>query len=271
MKKMMAISLVLLLPLLTAWIYITKKEPLQKVTDYKIYYGEPSEEMIQNMKDFDMVIIEPHKYTKNDIEKIRENGTIVMGYLSVMELGSWNEAVLKGVQESDYLLVDNRKKYISKWDTYLMDLSSSHYRGLLFDDAHEHIMKKGMDGIFIDTSGDIDDYFHDRPLLKKKLREGYIQLLAALKKADPDLLILQNWGFDTYKQASKPYVNAIMWENFHSAALLNNEWGQNWINYFQTQKRLAVFTVAPDHESILYSKQLKFIPYRNNSSIYDEW
>ena len=239
MKKMLTISLLVLLPLLTAFTWFQlfgNKERLLKVSDYKIFYGSPTKKILEEMRKFDMVIIETHEYTSEEIKAIKQDGTIVLGYLSVMELETWNEGIVKKVEESDYLFVDNKKEYIPEWDTYLMDLSSKRYQELLLTDAQEHILSKDVDGIFIDTAGDIDDYFYKDEQMKQMLRDGYLQLLIVLKQQNPEILIVQNWGFDTYKTTSKNLVNGIMWENFEMARLENSEWGQNWIDYFQKEK-----------------------------------
>lgn len=274
MKKMLTITLLIVLPLLTAFTWFQlfgNKERLLKVSDYKIFYGTPTGKILDEMRKFDLVIIETHEYTSEQIKAIQQDGTIVLGYLSVMELETWNESLVKKVEVSDYLFVDKKKRYISKWDTYLMDLSSKHYQELLLTDARKHILNKGVDGIFIDTAGDIDDYFYKDEQMKQMLRDGYRQLLISLKQQNPEILVVQNWGFDTYKTTTKNLVNGIMWENFDVSKLENSEWGRNWIEFFKKEQKLAVFTVTPDEKSRQYSKKQGFIPYQNNSSIYNEW
>ena len=48
---------------------------------------------------------------------------------------------------------------IEQWDTYIMNLADEHYRRIVVNKVKQQIIGKGIDGVFLDTAGDIDDYF----------------------------------------------------------------------------------------------------------------
>ena len=48
---------------------------------------------------------------------------------------------------------------IEQWDTYIMNLADEHYRRIVVNKVKQQVIGKGIDGVFLDTAGDIDDYF----------------------------------------------------------------------------------------------------------------
>jgi polysaccharide biosynthesis protein PelA len=250
------------------------KTPLNRVSDYKIYYGEANDQIVEKLGNYDLAIIEPHEFTKEQIKRINELDTITLGYISVMELENWNEGFVEKVQESDFYYSNNKKVYIEKWDTYFMDISNSHYRQIILEEIQEEILSKGLDGIFLDTTGDIDDFFLKKPKELQKLRNGYVTLLKDIKKQNKQLILLQNWGFDTYKNASNPFIDGILWEDFSKSRNQHDKWSQSWIKYFNAEEKkgkLAVFTVSPNSLGKSYSEKIGFVSYKNENSIYNDW
>lgn len=275
MFKKTFLSFNLVFPLLLSQCYPTMgnvHNPLLDVNSYKIYYGEIDDSQAKQLSNYDMVVIEPHETTTEHVSEIKESGTIALGYISIMELQTWDEEFVEKVKDTDYLLDDGEKVYVEDWDTYLMDITNPHYQQLLLDEIEEEIIEKQFDGILLDTVGDIDDFYHDDEEMASYLRNGYVELLQSISEKHSDLLLLQNWGFETLETSSKDYVDAIMWEDFDKNSLKNSKWGQDWIQYFQTlesEENIAVFTVTPDTKSFKYSKKYGFVPYKNPSSIYN--
>ena len=250
------------------------QNPLEAVSDYKIYYGESNEGVLQQLGNYDLVIIEPHEYSKKQVAEINNQGTLTFGYISVMELEKWNTSFVEKVKEENYYSINHKKIYISEWDTYLMDISNRHYQTILLDEIQTQINDKGFHGIFLDTVGDIDDHFLTKPQELQKMRNGYLELLKQIKHQNNSLLFIQNWGFDTYKTTSRPYVDGIVWENFNKNRIENDQWSQNWISYFrenQKKGKLAILTVAPNKQGKNYSETFGFTSYVNKNSNYNEW
>lgn len=242
-------------------------DTLKDVKSYKIYYGEANDQVIQELSEYDMVVIEPYAFTKEQIQSLQQAGTLVLGYVSVLELESWHKSQ---VLETDYYYRNNKKMKIPQWNTYIMDIGEDHYQDIILTKVKQQIVGKGMDGVFLDTAGDIDDYFHKQPDVQKYFREAYVDLLKEMKQIDSNLIFVQNWGFDTIKSASLNYIHAVLWEDFNKQVVATNEWSQNWIRYFKQQSdNIVTFTVVPDGPSEKYSLKQGFIPTRNPNDIYD--
>lgn len=215
-----------------------------------------------------MVIIEPYVVTKEQIQQLKQAGTTVLGYVSVMELEYWHRTQ---VTEGDYHYENNKKMRIEKWDTYIMDLEEAHYQNILLKKVKKQIVQKDIDGVFLDTVGDIDDYFYEQPTVQNKFRNAYVTLLKEIKEVDKNLIIMQNWGFPTLKDVSIDLVDGILWEDFNKQVISKDEWSQNWIRYFKQHKNeLVTFTVAPNEESKAYSEELGFVATVNENNVYDK-
>ncbi|MGP7819546.1 endo alpha-1,4 polygalactosaminidase [Niallia sp. 01092] len=247
-------------------VHAEENKPLKSVANFKIYYGEATEQAIKELSSYDLVVIEPYAFSKKQIKQLRSNNTKVFGYLSVMELEA---AHIPQVKESDYFYYGNQKWEIPQWNTYIMDLSKAHYRNILLKKVKNQIVQKGMDGVFLDTVGDIDDYFYDKPKEQKKFRTSYNTLLNSIKSTNPNLLLIQNWGFNTLKSTSIKKVDAILWEDFNREIVSEDQWSQNWISYFKQQINLTTFTVAPNKDSAKYSTENGFIPTMNENDVYN--
>lgn len=249
-------------------VFASTGNSLLKTNSFTIYYGAANAKAIQKLSTYNTVVIEPFAFTKEQIQQLKKSGTKVLGYVSVMELEAQNKAK---VTDSDYYYYNGNKMQIPKWNTYIMDITNPHYRNIVLTKVNEQVVQKGLDGVFLDTVGDIDDYFYDKPADQANIRNGYVELLKAIKTNNPNLLLMQNWGFDTVKTASLPYIDAVLWEDFNSKIITKDAWSQNWIKYFQSQKNtLKVFTVTPNTASKTYSQSKGFVSMVNKNDVYDK-
>ncbi|WRU95624.1 hypothetical protein RYX51_00510 [Priestia filamentosa] len=64
--------------------------------------------------------------------------------------------------------------------------------------SHRFKSNIGMDGVFLDTVDDIDDYFYNKPALQTEISTAYKTLLTNIKEQDP------------IKIPSLPYINAVL-------------------------------------------------------------
>ncbi|AZB43961.1 glycosyl hydrolase [Bacillus sp. FJAT-42376] len=240
---------------------------LKNVKTYKIFYDAPTPSIIKKMQAYDLVIIEPLLYTKTQIETIKKQGTKVFGYINSMEADNWNTAFMQKLTPEDFYQQSTQKYYIQQWDSYLMNMSSPHFRQLLLSEIGAQVAAKNMDGVFFDTVGNIDDYFSDQPAELAKQRSGLEQLLKSVKTMYPSLGIIQNWGIDTLKTTSANYVDAIMWENFSHNVVSKDEWSKNQIDQLkalQQEKGITVLTVSFEQhsKSAWFSEQQGFLHYK---------
>jgi len=249
------------------------KTPL--VTSYRIFYGEPTSDIINELKKSNLVIIEPHFYNQEMIKEIKSSGTLAFGYLSTMEADTWNKDFFSKLNKEDFYYRNGARIYFPEWDSYLVDFTSKHYTDLLLKEIKEQIINKGMHGIFLDTVGDIDDQFNSNPTEMKKQQLAMQNFLQQIKDAYPELLLIQNWGFDTLKNYTSPYLYGFMWEDFEYAKIINDDWSLEKIKEIDSLKEkynLQVFTVSFEEKekSLEFANKHHFVHLYTDLS-YDKW
>ncbi|OXM86666.1 endo alpha-1,4 polygalactosaminidase [Paenibacillus rigui] len=251
----------------------TASAGVSSIQSFKIFYGTPTKTILDNMQKYNMVVIEPTAYTADQISYIKSRGTIVIGYTSVMEMNAGDKTVAPNVVEDDYFKKNGSKVLFGQWNSYLMDISKSHYQEALLNRIKTQISDKGIDGVFLDTVGRIDSYFTD-PAQQAAMRSGYEQLLTQIKSNHPQLSLIQNRAFETLKAISIRYVNGVLWEDFVYKTVSKDAWSKKWISYLQDNQKnngLLVLATVPDTKSQDYSKKLNFIPSLNPNDVYNKW
>ncbi|MGD6818108.1 endo alpha-1,4 polygalactosaminidase [Metabacillus sp. 113a] len=246
--------------------------PLADVTRYKIYYGSPNEKIIKKLAEFPLVIIEPVFYSGKQISEIQKDGTLVYGYINSMEADRWNHDLFKKFTDQDFFKKDGKKVYIKEWDAYLMDMKSTGYRTKLLNEADKQISDKQLDGVFMDTVGDIDDYFADDPKELNAQQEGLILLFQDLENRG--LSIIQNWGMNTAAKTA-PYIDGFMWESFQYTKIREDQWSLNWIKKMRglsDEHGFKIFTVSSKEKakSAKYSADHGFVHFYTPKD-YQEW
>jgi polysaccharide biosynthesis protein PelA len=229
------------------------------IKNYTIYYDAPSESVLTKLKTFDLVIIEPHLYGREQITQIKTSGTMTIGYLSVMQAPSWNMERFIDLLLSDFLLKNGEKQHFPEWDSYLMDLRQAHYQALLLKEIKLHITEKGFDGILLDTVADIDERIID-PLLQIKIRDAYLSFLQQIRSHFPHLIFIQNRGFSTLEMA-KPYIAGMLWEDWQGD-WKQDPWMKHQVDRIKNLKKkdFLVLSVSTD-QTALHHKEAKKLGY----------
>lgn len=207
--------------------------PLDGVKNYQVYYGHPTVAILKDMQNYDLVIIEPLHYTKAQVEQIKARGTKVLGYISVMEVATWNTGLMSKLQSGDFFTRNGQRVHYSEWDSYLTNIASPHFQGLLLTEIQNQVIAKGIDGVFMDTVGDIDNEHLNNPTVLKQQRDGLVNFLKQARARYGDIAMVQNWGFDTLETSTAPYVDGIMWESFNADTIKSDAWSQNMIKKLQ--------------------------------------
>lgn len=245
--------------------------PFQHIQSFMVFYGWSSPEIMKKLKKHDLVVIAPHAFKKEEIRSLQESGTIVLGYVSLIQLENWNEQLKKDVKESDYYKRNGEKLQVKSYNTYIMDLRESHYRNILLNKIENEIVNKELNGVFFDTVDDIDYYFEDQQDVQNAYRVAYINLLADIRKKYPKLSTLQNRGFDTFKMSTRNKVDGFLWESFDMEKIQKSKWSKKWLSYLKEQhdeETVRVFTITPNQESAEYSKKYGFTSYVRNNDTY---
>ncbi len=127
-------------------------------------------------------------------------------------------------------------------------------------EVEKQIVQKGLDGVFLDTVGNIDNEHADQPVVLEQQRIGMTNFLKSLKKKHASLSLIQNWGFGTLKYHTYPYVDGIMWENFNYSTVANDQWSKDRmtdlqkLNQSQDIKTLTISSVQGTKSETLAQK-----------------
>ncbi|WP_176967765.1 putative glycoside hydrolase [Marinococcus luteus] len=203
------------------------------------------------MKNYDVVIIEPVYYSRQQVKAIQRAGTKVYGYINAMEADRWNEALYAQMEEKDFFHRNGGRVYYKQWDSYLMNMDEVHYRQVLLNEVTKQVYSKGCDGVFLDTVGNIDDEHENDPEIISTQRAAVASFMQSIKDKHPQLAIIQNWGFDTLSAVTYPFVNGIMWEGFEYSSIAGDEWAQQKIaklKKLRKKHKIQVLTVSGREE-----------------------
>lgn len=179
-----------------------------EIKNYGLYYDR---DYLKELSEFDLVIIEPLAHPKESIEFLKKNNTLVIGYISILEIDASSETLLL-LKEEDYLTIDSERKMNSEYNNYIMDLRSKRWKSLLINKIGDLIANKHYDGIFLDTIADIEHFNFDSDLRKVLIAE-YVKLLMELRKYFPDHIFIQNNGAGQIIESSAKLINGLMLEN----------------------------------------------------------
>lgn len=257
--------------LLKGLIAVFLGEALFQVDSFNIYYGYPDQNKLEELSQHDAVILEPTAFTKEQISFLQKEDVLVFGYVSLVQLENWNKDLKKNVIPSDYWLQEGERLPVAEWDTYIMNISKEHYREVLMHKIETEVSEKNLDGIFFDTVDDIDFYFQDDATAQQAMRTGYAELLKDIEIAYPNMLIIQNRGFESYKTVSRKKVDGILWEGYDKEELKKSNWAQYWRNYLKKEQRarhVQVFTVVTDEESLQQSNRDHFPAFMRTEDTY---
>ena len=252
--------------------------PVKDVETFKFYYSEGSSDIAQKMKQQDLVVIEPLAMEKKYIEEAQQSGTLIYGYINSMEADNWNVNLMNKFKEEDFFHDKNgERRYIEQWDAYLMDITSEHYQDVMINEIQEQIVNKGLDGVFLDTVGDIEDYHYRELEVMKSQQEAMKKFMERIKEEFPGISIGQNWGFDTLENYTGQYVDFMLWENFSASNVKNDEWTQEKVEQVKRVKaqhgtEIFVISFKEKTETEKVAKENGFKIHHNSRGTYfNDW
>lgn len=216
---------------------------------YRILYQDVTADDLAVLRAVDGAILEPRFVTREMAADLRAARTLTFGYLSVMETPTWNGERYDRLRADDFWEEDGVRVHFPAWDSYLMDLRSPHYRSLLLEEVERHVLQKNMDGLFLDTVGDLTEYM-PAGHVREEMQAAYRDLLDEIVRRAPALKLLQNRGFD-----SLPYVGAklygLLWEDWRGD-LVRDEWVRLRLEMLARWQRsgMHVLTVSADPQKV---------------------
>ncbi|KOA20673.1 hypothetical protein CLHOM_08150 [Clostridium homopropionicum DSM 5847] len=235
--------LLIIISVISYYKFIKNYNELNKVRSFKIYYGSINDSILEDMTKYELIIAEAAHFQKEDVDKIkRENSTILIGYLSVLEVGNWDKEILKKMDTDNFLKVNGKKVFNEKYNNYLGNIGQEYFRKVLISTLEERIISKGFDGVFLDTVDWVNYYEKDEEVYINLLK-GYEELLKEVKDKFPNIYIIQNRGFGNLLDLSSKYVDGVLWENFKLQSS-NDEIIRNQLIRLEKKKDISIFTVS---------------------------
>lgn len=192
----------------------------QNIDNYAVYYGYDEAE---RLGEYDLVIVEPSGQDEKSLSFLKENNTLVIAYVSILEI-SEEYPEFKYLKDEDFITINGKRIVNSEFNNYLVNLNSKRYVSMLIHKIGDLILNKGYQGIFLDTVGDIE--FEVIPeFIRKELIDELVKLLEIIKGMFPKCIIIQNNGTSIIKYTIE-YVDILMLENPDNNALkLSNDKG----------------------------------------------
>lgn len=194
---------------------VDRRAAFDSIGTYACYYGKG---MVEELSERDAAIIEIKNQSLENIRRMQEAGTLVIGYISIGEddelrIGD-NQG--PGGYDSGYFDRDNNDMPDKNktWNSYYADSAQPAWRRYFLDRAWDMRRTHGVDGFFLDTVDTSEIY----PASKQAM----LSLIKELRAQNPESIIILNRGFHTVEPLAST-VDGVMFESFTASW----DWGLN--------------------------------------------
>lgn len=148
---------------------------------YGVFIGISKEDGIK-INNYEVLVLEPTEFNKDDIKKLHEKNKKIYAYLNIGSLENYRPYY--------YKFKDKVLGNYDNWeDEYWMDVSDNEWQNFIVDELGKNIADKGFDGFFIDNC----DVYYNFP--EKKIFDGLCLILKEIKEYNLDTIIN---GGDTF-------------------------------------------------------------------------
>lgn len=219
---------------------MSNRAQFRRIEKLGIYYGSGAwDRLIQ----YDAVVLEPGHRSKEEIQAMRDRGTMVLAYVSVMEVH--DEHPLRTFLSEDMYMRKETPPYDfivqASYQNRLVGLDLPNWRGLLLRHIGQLLTREGYDGVFLDTVGDVE-----MDVISNQLQqiEGATLLVEQIRRVFPDTIIVQNNGLELLCDYTAPFVDGITWENPPIHLPESKQWVKviaEKLNYLRVQYPFRIF------------------------------
>lgn len=145
-------------------------------SEYGIFIGVDPDDLPEDMKDYDIIVIDAQDFTRGQIQKFKNNGQKVYSYINA---GSIEKTRSYYGKYAD-LTLDSYEN----WDEeYWVDVSSEKWQDFISYDLSQKLLDKDIDGFFVDN---IDIYYqYPRP----EIYNGLCNILNNLMDYDKPVIV----------------------------------------------------------------------------------
>lgn len=165
-------------------------------TPFGICYIKLSPDQVEN---YEMVIVEPDFYDKNEMKELKASGTKIVSYVTLGEVDAnrWYFSIL---QEAGFLGTNQN------WNSSYLNLEDEYVRRVILQQVLPEIMDEEPDGLFLDTIDAVS------PVTERGYLQPFmVELIKEIRAKYPDIIIIQNAGLFLIEE-TKDYVDAFLTE-----------------------------------------------------------
>lgn len=198
---------------------LIKRHDFKNIKNFSLYYGIGNSEELSK---YDLTIVEPLGQNEISIKKMQDKGTLVIAYVSVVEIFE-DFPSYKFLRDEDFLKIDNKRVRNKEFNTYLINLKSKRWISILMHHIGNLILNNNYDGIFLDTIADVEfDLFDEE--LQESLICGAVELITKIRELYEDIIIIQNNGVSKLIESTFEIIDGVCWENPNLWDVNNSDW-----------------------------------------------
>lgn len=145
-------------------------------SEYGIFIGVDPDDLPEDMKDYDIIVIDAQDFTRGQIQKFKNNGQKVYSYI--------NAGSIEKTRSYYGKYADLTLDPYENWDEeYWVDVSSEKWQDFISYDLSQKLLDKDIDGFFVDN---IDIYYqYTRP----EIYNGLCNILNNLMDYDKPVIV----------------------------------------------------------------------------------
>lgn len=240
-----------------------------QISSWACYYG--SQEESDKLSGFDLVVsaVDGQKSAA-----LREHGVKVLVYVSLGEVAG-NGPYYEQAEKLGLLVRHNEN-----WDSWVVDVRRPEWREMLLKRIIPDALSAGYDGLFFDTLDSPIDMQRRDPDKYKGTERSCVELVEAIRKTYPKLLLCQNRGFEIVRRTA-PFLDYVLIEGLSSTMDLSSgvrsDVSESDLEYLMAKTKAAVkanpnlvvlsldYSPADDvlavNKAYEFSRKQGFVPY----------
>ncbi|MBI5332588.1 MAG: endo alpha-1,4 polygalactosaminidase [Candidatus Aenigmarchaeota archaeon] len=209
------------------------QDRLSGVKTYANTYITYTDEDIEKLKNFDIIMIESYNMKKKWVDELKKSGVMIIAYISVGEADDerryWkNWAPTERAYDISIIprtVVDqDNTMFIGNdpgWPgSYFADASDERWQNIILNEELPYIFALGnnqYDGIMMDLIDVVDEYdrLYEEGRIsdgdRKRMRNGMIELIKRIREKYPELVIIPNRGFGIIEEIGG-YIDGFKFE-----------------------------------------------------------
>jgi len=193
------------------------RAPRLRGRTFVVYYGYGP---LPEIAAFDIAILEPAGWRREDLDDLGARGVRRIGYLSALEATAATlDRLALGPRQ--LLQTGGAPWRREAFDTYVVDPRQRAWRQHVVGEARR-LVAEGWDGVFLDSLGDVEDEAVQEQA--GWLLPAAADLVRAVRGAIGDRLLLQNNGIFLLLPLVAPLLDGICWEGSFAPAATGGAW-----------------------------------------------